>query len=80
MLLRYVAGCSKTDYFVIIVPLNRVQNLNVKLLKKDEKLDKLWYNPFFVKVGRVFMCVYTYIFVWMNEGLKCFSSSYNSAS
>lgn len=47
MLLRYVAGCSKTDYFVIIVPLNRVQNLNVKLLKKDEKLDKLWYNPFF---------------------------------
>lgn len=67
MLLRYVAGCSRTDYFVIIVPLNWVQNLNVKLLKKDEKLDKLWYNPFFVKVGRVFVCVcvYTYIFVWM---------------
>lgn len=63
MLLRYVAGCSRTDYFVIIVPLNWVQNLNVKLLKKDEKLDKLWYNPFFVKVGRVCVCVYTYIFV-----------------
>lgn len=65
MLLRYVAGCSRTDYFVIIVPLNRVQNLNVKLLKKDEKLDKLWYNPFFVKVGSVCVCVcvYTYIFV-----------------
>lgn len=28
MLLRYVAGCSKTDYFVIIVPLNRVENLS----------------------------------------------------